>query len=140
MTAKITVVRHPAQIKAILSSPLGGVYQDIFRRSVRVQNKAKLNLERPPRRIDTGRLRSDIHVQMIIVKGVPIGRVGFNVFYGVFVHEGTGIYGPKGTPITPKQSKFLRWRSKKGTYVYKPSVKGMMPNPFLRDALPAAKG
>lgn len=69
-----------------------------------------------------------------------MGRVGFNVFYGLFVHEGTGIYGPKGSPIVPIKSKFLRFKIKHGRYIYAKSVKGMQPNPFLRDALSAAKG
>lgn len=141
MPARIRVVRHNRQLQAILSSPSGGVYKDIFRRAVKVQNQAKRNLERPPRRIDTGRLRSDIHVQMVIVGGLPVGRVGFNVFYGVYVHDGTGIYGPKGTPITPTRAKFLRWKKKGGKgYVYAKVVKGMRPNPFLKDALKVAKG
>lgn len=141
MVARVRIVHHQDQVNAILAGPTGGVYKDIFRRCVKVQNKAKRNLERAPRRIDTGRLRSDIHVQMIIVGTHPVGRVGFNVFYGLFVHEGTGIYGPKGIPITPRRAKFLRWKNKTGKgYTYAKVVKGMKPNPFLKDALPAAKG
>jgi hypothetical protein len=140
--AKVRVkwVRRPNDLKAILTSPLGGVYKDIFRRCIKVQNQAKRNLERAPRRVDTGTLRSDIHVQMLLVSGKPVGRVGFNVFYGIYVHDGTGIYGPKGVPIRPKTAKFLRWKTKKGTVVYALSVKGMQPNPFLKDAVKAAKG
>jgi hypothetical protein len=139
MPARMKVVAHPDQIRAIVQSVQGGVYKDIFRRCTNVQNQAKKNLERQPRRIDTGRLRSDIKVQMAMVNGHIVGRVGFNVFYGLFVHEGTGIYGPKGVPITPKQFRFLRWKSKKGGYVYAKQVKGMKPNPFLKDAVKAAK-
>lgn len=139
MPTKVRIVRGPSQVKAILNSPQGGLYKDIFRRATNVQNRAKKNLERAPRRVDTGRLRSDIHVVMVTINGVPAARIGFNVFYGLYVHDGTGIYGPKGTPIFPKQAKMLRWRTKGGKYVYATSVKGMKPNPFLKDALPAAR-
>ncbi len=78
---------------------------------------------------------------MLLVGKFPVGRVGTNVFYALFVHEGTGIYGPKGVPITPKRAKFLRWRKKQGGgYVYAKIVKGMRPNPFLKNAISAAKG
>lgn len=140
MPARLRVVSHPRQLAIILTSPQGGVYKDMFRRCVNVQTKAKKNLERPPKRIDTGRLRSDIHVQMLIVGGKPIGRVGFNVFYGLYVHDGTGVFGPKGAPITPKKGKYLRWRAKNGAFTYAKKVLGMRPNPFLKDAVGAAKG
>ncbi len=139
MAARVRVVHHPKELTAILTSPQGGVYKDIFRRCVKVQNQAKRNLEREPRRVDTGRLRSDIHVQMIMVGGKPIGRVGFSVFYGLYVHEGTGVYGPKGAPIVPKKAKYLRWRAKNGKFVYAKKIMGMKPNPFLKDAVNAAK-
>ena len=139
MPVTVRVVRDPKVLQQILVSPQGPVYQDIFRRCVKVQNRAKQNLERAPRRIDTGRLRSDIHIQMVTVDGAPAGRVGFNVFYGLYVHNGTGIYGPTGTPIFPTTAKWMSWKGKKGR-VYARSVKGMQPNPFLADALVAAKG
>jgi hypothetical protein len=137
--AKITLVRNQAELALLLTSPTGGVAKDMFRRGTNVQNKAKKNLENDPRRIDTGNLRSDIHVQLLSLGGKPAVRVGFNLFYGVFVHEGTGIYGPKGTPIVPRVSTYLRWRTKKGQYMYAKSVKGMRPNPFLKNAMSAAK-
>ena len=136
---KFHFVTDQSGLAAILTSPQGGIYKDIFRRCVKVQNQAKKNLERNPRRVDTGTLRSDIHVQMLQVGTKPVGRVGFNVFYGLYVHDGTGIYGPKGMLIRPRVAKVLRWKSKKGTVMYALSVKGMRPNPFLKDAVSAAK-
>lgn len=138
-TAKVRVIHHAQELAILLSSPSGGVAKDLFRRGVNVQNRAKKNLERNPRRIDTGNLRSDIHVQLLSLGGKPAVRVGFNLFYGVFVHDGTGIYGPKGTPITPRVSTYLRWKTKKGGWMYAKSVKGMRPNPFLKDAVVAAR-
>ena len=138
-TARVRLVRDRAALNALLTSPQGGVAKDLFRRATNVQNRAKRNLERQPRRVDTGNLRADIHVQVLTFAGKPAVRVGFNLFYGLYVHDGTGIYGPKGTPITPRSAKFLRWKSKSGKWMYARSVKGMRPNPFLADAVVAAK-
>lgn len=139
-TAKVRLVRNQQELALLLSSPSGGIAKDLFRRGVNVQNQAKKNLENDPRRVDTGNLRSDIHVQLLSLGGKPAVRVGFNLFYGVFVHDGTGIYGPRGTPITPRVSTYLRWRTKKGQWMFAKSVLGMKPNPFLKNAVSAAKG
>lgn len=73
----------------------------------------------------------------------------------VWQHEGTGIYGPRGAPITPVKADALRWEttygkgfvriSKSGrarrpeSHVqFAKSVKGVRPNPFLLDAFESA--
>jgi hypothetical protein len=139
VVAKFKIVSDQKVISSILQSEEGGVFKDINRRCVKVQNLAKKNLERSPRRIDTGRLRSDIHVSMGMKGDVIVGRVGFRVYYGLYVHDGTGIYGPRGKLIVPKQAKMLMWKNKSGWHQRK-SIKGMKPNPFLRDAVIAARG
>ena len=139
MPARVRHVPNRRDVAVLLTSPNGGVAKDLFRRGKKVEAKAKRNLQRDPRRIDTGHLRSDVHTELLTVGGKPAVRVGFNAFYGVFVHDGTGVYGPKGTPITPKQAKRLSWKNKAGKRVYALSVKGMRPNPFLKDAVIAAK-
>jgi hypothetical protein len=82
-----------------------------------------------------------------------IGRVGTNVKYALYVHEGTGIYAGKG-PIRPKSARMLAWpvknnsggggvrRYKAGAtaqYAFAKQVKGVRGRPFLRNALEAAK-
>lgn len=74
---------------------------------------------------------------------------------GVWHHEGTGIYGPRGAPITPKHAKALRFETTHGkgfvrigktgkarrspSHVqFAKSVKGIPPNPFLLDAYESA--
>ena len=52
--------------------------------------------------------------------------------YAIFVHEGTGIYGPVGEPIRPKVKKALFWP---GAEHPVKSVRGMKPRPFLKEAL-----
>jgi bacteriophage HK97-gp10 putative tail-component len=130
---------NAARMHAILQSPTGGLARDMLKRGVRVQTKARLNLQRPPQRVDTGLLRASIGVQLIFFHGYPAVRVGSNLEYARFVHDGTGIYGPRHHMITPLTSKYLVFKPKGGSHlVFAKSVKGMRPNPFLADALSAA--
>lgn len=45
---------------------------------------------------------------------------------------GTGIYGPRGTPIRPKRYKFLKFTARDGTLVYAKTVRGMKPRNFVK--------
>lgn len=129
-----------AALQAILLSPQGGVAKDLLRRGRKVANKAKRNLNEDfPRRVDTGLLRSSVQAELVSLGGKVAVRVGTNVEYARFVHDGTGIYGPMGTPILPKNGKYLAWRNKAGKMVYAKKVLGMKPNPFLKNAMMAAK-
>lgn len=146
-------IRHSVNqrvLYALLHDPAGGVARDMLRRGIRVQSQAKRNLaggNGRPRRIDTGALRADIHVTPAIVDRLPAARVGVRKRYGPWVHDGTGIYGPRRQPIVPKHGKVLvfpsrshgRRRGKFAGKVVVRSVKGMRPNPFLADALKAAR-
>jgi hypothetical protein len=137
---------------AILDSPQGGTARDLLRRGLRVESAAKRNLGSNPKRVDTGRLRGSVTHQLLTTTGARGSRlsmrVGTNVSYARMVHDGTGIYGPYGEVIRPKNKKVLRWRSKaygakKGKskgYAFARYVVGMRPNPFLKKAIPAARG
>jgi hypothetical protein len=137
-------VLHPAAIAALLRSPSGGVARDMLRRGVRVQAQARRNLSGgggKPRRIDTGQLRAGIYVIPIVVRAAPGARVGSRERYAMWVHAGTGLYGPTHRPITPKRGAYLVFTPKGARgKVFARSVKGMRPNPYLKDALIAAKG
>lgn len=128
---------------AILNSPQGPLARDALRRGLRVQTQAKRNLAggpSGPKRIDTGRLRSSIHVNLVTRNGELTSLVGTGVKYAKLVHDGTGIYGPRRRPIRPKTKQFLRFRPRRGgKWVYAKEVKGMKPNKFLKDALRAAR-
>jgi hypothetical protein len=146
----------PVAINELINSPSGGLVRDMIRRSIRVQTMAKRLCK-----ADTGLLRNSIMVELIyngVHAGheVPIARIGTNVAYAMMVHEGTGIYGPHGTPIIPtnkrylafmikgarkrdSQGRFVKGQTKKN-FVRVASVKGQKPNHFLRDALPAGRG
>jgi hypothetical protein len=134
---------HHARLQAQLRSPSGGVARDMLRRGVRVQSQARRNLAGAsgPRRINHGLLRSTLYARPVMFASGPGARVGSELRYAWWVHAGTGLYGPRHTKITPKTKKVLAFTPKgaKGR-IYVRSVKGMKPNPFLKAALPAAKG
>lgn len=150
MAAKVTHKFNKAVEEKILTSPVGGVAKDLLKRGVRVQSRARRNLSGTtgsgPRRVNTGLLRASITVKLVQRPVDLAVRVGTNVAYAKWVHDGTGLYGPKKSLIRPKQAKALRFRSKvygakKGKYagwVFAKHVKGMKPNPFLKNALSAA--
>jgi hypothetical protein len=138
-------------LHALLTSQQGGVARDMLRRGLHVETAAKKNLQTEPRRVDTGRLRASINTQMITVDGAPAVVVGTDVNYAIYVHEGTGLYGPHAKMIVPVNKKVLRWktrgagmaaRRKAGTggWTFSQKSSGMKANPFLKNALPAARG
>lgn len=142
---------NPEAIRQLTTSPNGAVAKDLLRRGLLVETAAKRNLggnANAPKRVDTGRLRSSISTRLTIERGTPVVSVGTNVRYAWFVHEGTGIYGPRHRIITPVRRRVMRFRPKvqrpgrrpgRGGYVYTRRVIGMRPNHFLRDALQAAR-
>lgn len=144
--AKVRVYHklNTVQIDYILRSPSGPVARDLLKRGIRVQSKARRNLagsaDSGPRRIDTGLLRASIATNLGLRGSQLVMRVGTGVYYARWVHDGTGIYGPRGQKITPRTAKFLvfRWKKMGNKLVVTKSVKGMKPNPFLKKALPAA--
>jgi hypothetical protein len=143
---------NPEAIRALVTSPGGGVAQDLLRRGLLVETAAKRNLggtPAAPKRVDTGRLRSSISTRLTMEQGQPVVSVGTNVYYAWFIHEGTGIYGPRHRVITPVRRRVMKFRPKvqrpgrrpgRGGFVYTRRVIGMRPNHFLRDALVAARG
>lgn len=83
-------IRHeilPSGVNALFSST-SPTAKDLMRRAIRVQSRARENLQGPPRRIDTGRLRASISIGESPGKKLGL-RVGTNVEYAMFVHEGT---------------------------------------------------
>ena len=64
--------------------------------------------------------------------------IGSDVFYRWWVHDGTGIYGETGQPITPVTAKFLRFEWH-GEVIYAKSVRGQKPNPYYDRAIESEK-
>ncbi|URP21097.1 hypothetical protein SEA_FLATWOODS_30 [Gordonia phage Flatwoods] len=105
----------------------------------RVQNAAR---RRAP--VDEGTLRNSIEY-VVDVRGTRTHvTIGSPLPYARYIHEGTGIYGPKGTPIVPVTRQALKFqvkgasgrrRGRGAKWVFAKSVRGIKPNPFLVDAL-----
>ena len=125
-----------------LRNPSGGLARDMLRRGLKVESAAKRNLagaNGAPRRINNGILRNTTKATPTTYRGFPAVRIGTPVWYALLVHDGTGLYGPKKRAITPKTKKALRFKPKGSSrFIIRRSVKGMVANPFLKDALPAA--
>jgi len=80
--------------------------------------------------VDTGNLRRNIKYKV-----QPDGsqaEIKAETDYALYQEEGTGIYGKRGTYITPKRSKFLRFKVKSGDYVYARRVKGVRGKWFMK--------
>jgi len=90
-----------------------------------------------PRR--TGNLAGSIHVGKISSSGgkfeINVGidpmELDGSVNYAPFVHNGTGIYGPKKKRIVPRNSKALKIPG----VGYRKSTKGQKAQPFFDDAV-----
>ena len=142
---------NDAVLLHIFKSPQGAVTKDLLKRGARVQSRARKNLGggtgSGPKRVNTGLLRASIAVALVPrADGIAV-RIGTGVYYALYVHDGTGLYGPKHKLIYPRTARVLVFKSKvygakKGKYagkVFARFVRGMRPNPFLKDALPAFK-
>lgn len=136
--ARVTVdPNFAARLRRAMADPIG---RDMMRRGLRVESRAKQLISTKPKRVDTGRLRSSVRTVPIPYMGTYGAGVGTNVYYARWVHDGTGLYGPRHMRITPRRARALRFTPKGSSRpIYRASVKGMKPNPFLRDALPAAR-
>lgn len=136
-----------AGITALLRGPQGASAQAVHRVGNRVLNNARRLAP-----VDTGRLRASLTMEMRLENGVPVARVGTNVGYGLFVHEGTGIYAGR-PPIRPRTARVLRWPAVNNSgsgnrrysggstagYIYARQVRGQPAQPFLRLALAATR-
>ena len=65
--------------------------------------------------------------------------ISSTALYSIFVHEGTGLFGPRKAKIVPKTAKALRFRIG-DKLIFARSVKGQKPNPYMRRALKGVEG
>jgi len=77
--------------------------------------------------VDTGFLKNSIRCE-IVGDSIEIWMAE----YALYLEYGTGIFGPKGQRIYPKNAKALHWTDKQGEHFAK-SIKGMRPQPFIRN-------
>jgi hypothetical protein len=125
MTVSVQFKPKPGVAKKVLTPD---VRRDLVRRGRKVETGAKRRCS-----VLTGRLRSSITMTTEQENGLPIVRIGTNVHYGIWVHEGRG-------PVTPVRADFLVFKVRGGSgLVYARAVRATKGNPFLRDALQDAR-
>ena len=122
-----------ARIVRDLCRPGGPIERDLTVRAIRVQTRAR---ELCP--VDTGRLRSSITWRIDRRGGVPIAVIGTNVSYARYVHDGTGIYGPRNREIVAAPGRVFRFVARDGAVVFTRRIRGVRPRRFLTNALEAA--
>jgi len=103
-----------------------GSFETLKMATLMLQGKAK---ELAP--VDKSTLRKSILATNDAFQGI----VGSNLEYAKYQEFGTGIYGPKGSPIVPKRAKMLAWQGKSGQWFRARSVKGSKPVKFLQGGL-----
>lgn len=150
MGVSVRIDLHRANIREVLSGELGPVVRAAHRYGRAVSNSAK---RKAP--VDKGAGRASIDYLVIVAAGTRVTfRVGTDIEYMLYQHEGTGIYGPRGRPIRPVTRQFLRFpvkgvfgpvmgtpkgragkRKGRGNIVFARQVRGVPPSPFLVDAL-----
>lgn len=94
--------------------------------------KALLLIEADAKRdcpVDDGRLRTSITHQVEASEEKANGRVGTNVEYAPYVHEGTGIYAADGNG---RQTPWVYSDPKTGERIF---THGTKPRPFMRNAM-----
>lgn len=129
----IRYTTNDAAMKALLQSSNGPVVKDLMRRGLRVESAAKRLCP-----VDTGRLRSSISTDLVRQGSSFVVRVGTNVKYARAVHDGR-----RAVTIRPRRpGGVLVFPGPGGRMVFtrvarQPARPG---KPFLRDALPAARG
>lgn len=81
--------------------------------------------------VDMGTLRASIHSEVDREESRVVGRIGSNLDYAPYVHNGTGIYAKDGTGRkTP-----WCYEVKAGKYKGLHWTRGQKPQPFLQDAV-----
>jgi hypothetical protein len=135
------------EFRRLTQSPAGPVVRQADQIGRRTVNGAKRNV-----RVDDGHLRASIDHTIDVSSRRVTMRAGSPLQYGLYLHEGTGLYGPKRRVIRPVFAKALRFEVKspgpggrvpaKGrrTVVFAKFVRGVKGDKWLvrafRDACP----
>lgn len=107
-------------------------------RSISVRNRAVeltaadiwgMSKEESP--VDHGRLAGSHQLEQV---DDLTWRIFTNVLYALWVHEGTGIFGPEGMPITPVSASVLVFEVD-GEMIFARQVSGRPPDPFYDRAM-----
>lgn len=128
----VTVTLDEQQIREMLTSSGGPVYQAVQRGVGRGRDLAKINLTAASL-VDTGQLRNQIESSVRLDGQDLVGRVTSRAAHTMFVHDGTT------GPIVPRRARALRFKVRGSGFVFATSVRGTKEtgrySPFLTDAL-----
>lgn len=132
MAVSIRIDVNNRLINRLLRSPAGPLARNMLTRGNRVRREAR-------RRINSqsGALARSITVDVVVENGGAGVRVGTSLHYARYVHDGTGIYGPRHRPIKPTRKKALAFSAGADTVIVASSP-GQRGTQFLREALSAA--
>jgi|Deesub1362A_J573_1020465.scaffolds.fasta_scaffold01721_2 HK97 gp10 family phage protein len=121
-----------ARIADILELPTS--WRQQVRRTIlfALQAIESLAVEEAPHR--TGNLVNAIQVEQTATGGRIF--VGPGAPYARFVHEGTGLFGPRRQPIRPRVKRALFWEGARHPVA---QVRGARPNPFMDRAAERAR-
>lgn len=128
MGVNVKITDHSPQVQRELEK---AIERALEKMGLVAEHIAKANLERSPRRVDTGALRNSITHGSGYVDGELKEFIGTNLEYGKYVEYGTGIYvedrSGRKTPwfVVGTQGKW------DGVGFW---TRGMKPNHFLKDA------
>lgn len=143
MAYTVTTRLNRPEIAQFLYTDAGPVTRGARKLGQKVQREATFLAPK-----DTGRLASSITVVVGSAPGFVYAEVGSRLFYALWRHEGTGIYGA-GRPIRPRSAKFMRFQPRRAAgrtanplrpYVYARQVKGTPGKPYLVSALVGVMG
>lgn len=148
--ARVRVRINQAEYVRLTQSAAGPVVRQAEQIKRRTVNGAKRNVK-----VDDGHLRSSIDGNVTVYPGRVVMRAGSPLDYGLYLHEGTGLYGPKKRvirPLNPAKTKALRFEVKTAGHggrvlakgnrlvVFAKFVRGIKPDKWLvrafRDACP----
>lgn len=135
MTYTVAIPQLPALQAAMAKAP------ELTRQAIMTaMNKSLVGYQATAKQlapIDQGILRGSIQQLPITWSGnSATGVVSTDLAYSRFMEEGTGIYGPAHTPITPKTKKTLAWFSG-GQWHFAKSVRGSKPHWYMKGSVEA---
>lgn len=88
-SVRITRRLNVGYVRTHIAQPRGPLEDYLTVRALAVQAAAKVRIRESPQRIDTGNLINSIQVRVYHRNGVPVARIGTDVEYAIYVHEGT---------------------------------------------------
>lgn len=138
MAVSVHVDLNHAAIYQFLYSPGGPIVRGVNRWSQEVRSLA---VARSPK--SSGHLAGSSSVEMNTHPGFVVGVIRFSARHALWVHEGTGIYGPRGRPIRRRGGGLMKFptgagggsRARGRAFTYTRTARGQRPQPFLVSAL-----